>query len=100
MNIEDFIQEGSDNAIPRWKLEMMTGKKDRFNRKKIAKYNETADIPIINAKDGYYKATNPEEIVDVARREYFRAKTIEKNAQRLFNIADQMRDNLEVRARL
>ena len=83
MKIEEYIKEGSANATPRWKLEMLTGMQDVNNRQAIAKYNETADIPIINIGEGYFKATNPEEVLDVARREYFRAKTIRENADRI-----------------
>ena len=73
---------------------------DVNNRQAIAKYNETADIPIINIGEGYFKATNPEEVLDVARREYFRAKTIRENADRLFDAADRMQERIELRARL
>lgn len=89
--LEEIMNKGSDGALTRWQLSMALGMPDREVRRMIARYNETADVtPIINQGKGYYIATNPEEVLAVARREKAKARKLNKSADRLIELADKM----------
>lgn len=75
--ITALIPEGRENAVTRFQLVWKTGERDRQIRREIAEARREGDL-ILNRQDGggYYRPSNPQEVLRWYRQEHARAMKI------------------------